>query len=76
MSTDRVNTGPRLAAIATGVGISGFVFCFFLSGDLALRRPLPPDAARSYMSLIHIKSAEVYGTHFEQLAATYRPFAL
>lgn len=28
------------------------------------------------MSLIHIKSAEVYGTHFEQLAATYGPLLM
>jgi hypothetical protein len=76
MPIDRVSNGPRLAVITTGLAGGGIAFSFFLSGYVASRRPLSPDTVRGYTSLIHIKSAEVYGTQFEHFVATYGPLLL
>jgi hypothetical protein len=77
MSTDGVNTGPRLAAIAAGIGASGLMFCGWLSDYLnASRRPLSPDAAHGYTSLVHAKHGDVYGTQLEQLAVNPGPLLM
>jgi hypothetical protein len=77
MSTDELKTGPQLAVIASGIGASGLLFCGSLSGYLdASRRPLSPDAAHGYASLVHAKHGDVYGTQLEQLAVNPGPLLM
>ncbi len=77
MSTDGPNIGPRLSAIPVGLLVSVMTFTGLLRVYLdPSRRPLSPDAVRGYTSFIHAKHGDVYGTHFEQLTATYGPLLI
>jgi hypothetical protein len=77
MSADKLNIGPRLSAISVGLLVSVMTFTGLLRVYLdPPRRPLSPDAVRGYTSFVHAKHGDVYGTHFEQLTATYGPLLM